>query len=185
MKLSYANVVSTLALVVALGGGAYAAVELPKNSVGTKQIKKKAVTLAKVAPAARNELRGQTGPAGPQGPPGPVTETPRKVRWLAYRTTPFTVTDFGYGQLVVRTIGTLDRMTVCRTTSIVSAAEVTLVTDGSVATLAFDPGAPCYDGFFSPTGDFVLSGLGSRVMGTRPADGTAFVWELHGYDTIE
>ena len=47
-RLSYANVVATLALVLALGGVSYAAVKLPKNSVGTKQIKKNAVTGAKV-----------------------------------------------------------------------------------------------------------------------------------------
>src|SRR5664279_2232360 len=47
-KLSYANVVATLALFLALGGAAYAASKLPKNSVGTKQIKKNAVTGAKV-----------------------------------------------------------------------------------------------------------------------------------------
>jgi hypothetical protein len=47
-RLSYANVVSTLCLFLLLGGGAYAALKLPKNSVGTKQIKKEAVTAAKV-----------------------------------------------------------------------------------------------------------------------------------------
>src|SRR5690242_708372 len=47
-RLSYANVVATLALVLALGGVSYAAIKLPKNSVGTKQIKKNAVTGAKV-----------------------------------------------------------------------------------------------------------------------------------------
>ena len=39
----YANVASTLALVVALGGTSYAAVAIPKNSVGSKQIKNNAV----------------------------------------------------------------------------------------------------------------------------------------------
>jgi trimeric autotransporter adhesin len=42
--LSYANVMATLALFVALGGGAYAASELAKDSVGPKQLKKNAVT---------------------------------------------------------------------------------------------------------------------------------------------
>ena len=42
-RLTYANVISTLALFVALGGGAYAAVKLPANSVTTKQIKPGAV----------------------------------------------------------------------------------------------------------------------------------------------
>lgn len=47
-RLSYANVVATLALFIALGGASYAALKLPKNSVGTKQLKKSAVTTAKV-----------------------------------------------------------------------------------------------------------------------------------------
>ena len=46
--LSYANVMSTLCLFLLLGGAAYAAVKLPKNSVGTKQIKNSAVTGAKI-----------------------------------------------------------------------------------------------------------------------------------------
>lgn len=37
-RLSYANVIATLALFIALGGGAYA-LNLPKSSVGSKQIK--------------------------------------------------------------------------------------------------------------------------------------------------
>jgi len=41
--LSFANVISMIALFVALGGTTYAAVQLPKNSVGSKQIKKRAV----------------------------------------------------------------------------------------------------------------------------------------------
>jgi len=41
--LSFANVISVIALFVALGGASYAAVTLPKNSVGPKQIKKNAV----------------------------------------------------------------------------------------------------------------------------------------------
>jgi hypothetical protein len=46
--LSYANVVATLALFIALGGASYAAVTLPRNSVGTAQLKKNAVTATKV-----------------------------------------------------------------------------------------------------------------------------------------
>ena len=37
--LTYANVVSTLCLFVLLGGGAWAATKIAKNSVGSKQIK--------------------------------------------------------------------------------------------------------------------------------------------------
>ena len=46
-RLTFANVISCLALFVALGGAAYAA-GLSKNSVGTKQLKNEAVTAAKV-----------------------------------------------------------------------------------------------------------------------------------------
>jgi hypothetical protein len=46
---SPALVVSVVALIVALGGTSYAAFSLPKGSVGTKQLKNKAVTNAKLA----------------------------------------------------------------------------------------------------------------------------------------
>jgi hypothetical protein len=48
-RLTYANVVSTLALfLVVAGGTAFAADRLAKNSVGTAQIKNKAITTAKI-----------------------------------------------------------------------------------------------------------------------------------------
>jgi hypothetical protein len=47
-RLTYANVLSTLALFIALGGGAYAASQLPADSVGTAQLKAGAVTSKKV-----------------------------------------------------------------------------------------------------------------------------------------
>ncbi|MGH2959694.1 MAG: hypothetical protein ACRDKE_08815 [Solirubrobacterales bacterium] len=47
-KITYANVVATLALFIALGGVSYAAVKLPANSVGEKQIKKNAVVGKKI-----------------------------------------------------------------------------------------------------------------------------------------
>jgi hypothetical protein len=47
-KLTYANVCATLALFLAIGGGAYAATRLPANSVGTPQLKKGAVATAKL-----------------------------------------------------------------------------------------------------------------------------------------
>ncbi|MGA8745150.1 MAG: hypothetical protein WB507_04730 [Solirubrobacterales bacterium] len=52
-KLTYANVISTLALFLVLSGGAaYAASHLGKNSVGSKQIKNNAVSTAKIKNAA-------------------------------------------------------------------------------------------------------------------------------------
>lgn len=81
--LSYANVVASLALFLALGGVGYAAIKLPKNSVGTKQLKNGAVTGKKIAPATLKTLAApgtQTpvvlpGPAGPRGATGPQGET--------------------------------------------------------------------------------------------------------------
>jgi hypothetical protein len=48
-RLSFANLVSVIALFVALGGGAaYAANALPQNTVGPKQLKKNAVVTSKI-----------------------------------------------------------------------------------------------------------------------------------------
>ena len=47
-RLTYANVITTIALFVALGGISYAATQLPKNSVESKQLKANAVTAAKI-----------------------------------------------------------------------------------------------------------------------------------------
>ena len=58
-------VVACVALVVAMGGTGYAATLLPKNSVGTAQLKQYAVTLGKINNNARKALRGARGPQGP------------------------------------------------------------------------------------------------------------------------
>jgi hypothetical protein len=59
--------------VLLLGGGtAYAATHLPKNSVGAKQLKKEAVTPAKLSKKAKATLTGLAGSAGPAGPQGPA-----------------------------------------------------------------------------------------------------------------
>jgi hypothetical protein len=73
-RLTYANVVSTLCLFLLLGGGAYAAAHLPKNSVGTKQLKKGAVTKVKIANKTLKTLHGAKGPVGPVGPAGPAAQ---------------------------------------------------------------------------------------------------------------
>jgi hypothetical protein len=48
LKLTYANVTSTLCLFLLLGGGVAYASHLAKNSVGPKQLKKNAVTTSKI-----------------------------------------------------------------------------------------------------------------------------------------
>jgi hypothetical protein len=47
-RLTFANLIASLALFIALGGGAYAAVSVPKNSVGTEQIQREAVRTGKI-----------------------------------------------------------------------------------------------------------------------------------------
>jgi hypothetical protein len=93
-RLTYANVMASIAVFIALGGGAYA-LSLGKGSVRSKHIKAGAVTSAKVAddsligsdidedtlqvprgeagprgPKGDAGNPGVQGPAGPQGPPG-------------------------------------------------------------------------------------------------------------------
>jgi hypothetical protein len=73
-RLSYANVVATLALFIALGGAGYAATQLPKNSVGARQLKRAAVTPAKLSKSSKLTLRGPKGESGAIGPQGPRGE---------------------------------------------------------------------------------------------------------------
>lgn len=77
---SPAMVVACVALAVALGGTSYAAINLPANSVGTKQIRNNAVTSSKIKNRSLLALdfksgqlrRGPVGPTGPAGPAGPT-----------------------------------------------------------------------------------------------------------------
>ena len=74
--------IALLALFFALGGTAFAAGNalLPKNSVGTAQLKNGAVIKSKISKKTLTQLKGNRGaqgapgapgPAGPQGPQGP------------------------------------------------------------------------------------------------------------------
>lgn len=91
---SYANVMASIAVFVAIGGTSYAAITLPRNSVGERQIKARAVgakALQRGAVGTRalkngaispNDLSATTkaslaGVPGPAGPPGPAAITLR------------------------------------------------------------------------------------------------------------
>jgi hypothetical protein len=67
---SPATVIACIALFVALSGTAYAVVALPPSSVGTRELKNRAVTMKKIAPTAVNALKGSRGAQGPAGPAG-------------------------------------------------------------------------------------------------------------------
>jgi len=78
------NAVAYLALFVALGGTSYAALRLPANSVGERQLKRSAVTASRLAPSAvtssavrdgsllARDFRAGQLPRGEQGPQGPA-----------------------------------------------------------------------------------------------------------------
>jgi len=78
--LSYANVMSSIAVFMVLGGSAYAAATLPRNSVGSTQLKSNAVTSSKVKNGSLQSAdfgpgqmpTGATGATGAQGPSGPA-----------------------------------------------------------------------------------------------------------------
>ena len=76
-----ATVIATIALLVALSGTGWAVTQLPRNSVGTPQLKRNAVTSAKVRNGSLlaedfksgqlpQGAKGDPGPAGPQGAAG-------------------------------------------------------------------------------------------------------------------
>src|SRR6185503_17685801 len=69
-SLTYANVMSTIAVFLAIGGGAYAVINLPANSVGKKQLRKNAVTSTKVKNFSllENDFKAGELPEGAQGP---------------------------------------------------------------------------------------------------------------------
>lgn len=82
---SPAMAIATVALVVALGGTGYAATQLARNSVGSAQIRRDAVTSSKVKNRSlemsdlslrvRHAIQNTVGPQGPTGPTGPTGAT--------------------------------------------------------------------------------------------------------------
>ncbi len=86
-RLTYANVIATLALFISLGGASYAAVSLRPNSVGSRQIQNGAVILPKLGFALGSSSAQVAGPqtirgfscggsvtgAAPPCPPPPST----------------------------------------------------------------------------------------------------------------
>ena len=128
-RLTYANVMATVAVFLALGGVSYAAVSLPRGSVGREQLRKDSVTKSRIArkSVGRSELRrrgvtkgslsswirrqlrrraktGATGPRGATGARGPAGAAARRVRYSAAASaTPDPVTAFDLNALRLTT----------------------------------------------------------------------------------
>lgn len=98
-KLTFANVMSVTAVFIALGGSAIAITQLPKDSVGARQIKAGAVRSEEVKDfslqaddfakgsltASATGPKGEQGPAGQPGTPG-VPGTPATKIYAFVRT---------------------------------------------------------------------------------------------------
>ncbi|HMJ35170.1 MAG TPA: collagen-like protein [Baekduia sp.] len=117
--ITYANVTATLALIIATSGVSYAAISIPRNSVGSPQLKRNAVTSTKIRTGAvgttdlarsvrarldaagRRGPTGLTGAAGTTGPQGPKGDKgDRGLNAAASRQVP-NVNDIACGQDVV------------------------------------------------------------------------------------
>lgn len=75
-------IVATAALFVALGGTSYAVMKLPRNSVGSAQIKNgsiRAEDLSKTAVVGVAGVKGDTGATGPKGADAPTTTS---CKWV-------------------------------------------------------------------------------------------------------
>jgi hypothetical protein len=90
--MTYANVVATLALFVALGGVSYSAITLPAGSIGTRQLRAGSVTLPKLSFPLGISVGTLPGALTlyyrcPAGPPL-ASCPPNKAKWVA----PVTIT---------------------------------------------------------------------------------------------
>ena len=164
-RLTFANVMASVAMFIALGGASYAAVALPRNSVGTKQLRPQAVKRTDLAPRSvtksklatravtkralsrwiRGQLRrraaaGPTGPRGPQGPAGPRGPGAVPVRYAAAASaTPSPVRLFETGGLRVSTSCDVGGPGTTLTFSVRSAQAATLYETVTVDTSDTDP----------------------------------------------
>jgi hypothetical protein len=92
-KFSPATVIAMIALAVALGGTSYAAVVLPAGSVGTKQLRKNAVTSVKVKNGSllKKDFKAGQIPAGAKGAKGDTGATGPSDAFSGYKNGPVAV----------------------------------------------------------------------------------------------
>lgn len=93
-RMTYANVISSLALFIALGGVSWAAIKIPANSVGTTQIKTSGVTSSDIKNGQVKEADLATGAV-----------SAKKLKAKAIQTTALADGAVGSGQLADGSVG--------------------------------------------------------------------------------
>jgi hypothetical protein len=162
--LRFANVVSLMALFVALSGGAYA-LTIPRNSVGAQQLKRSAVTRSKIRNGAVTAAKVKGGsllaknfkpgqlPAGPLGDAGPSGD-------CGAAGAPGTARAYAFVDTINCPGG--------------SCALIRAKNIASVRRVPGDTGAYCVAATFplDPTNDIVMSGVDERNSFSPEAAGT-------------
>jgi hypothetical protein len=110
-RFTYANVTATLAVFLALGGTSYAVTALPRNSVGSKQVRDRSLQRNDLARSVTFDIargpRGSEGPTGPQGIPGPQGSRGPADVWIAKQRPSLTLPTTANTPLEVRRIPNL------------------------------------------------------------------------------
>jgi hypothetical protein len=159
-RLTYANVVASLALFVALGGVSYAATSLPGGSVGTRQIRTEAVRTDKLADGAvtaaklAKGVRERLAPVG--GAPA-VTSTISTPQSVQHAETADRAATAGRAE-------TADRSTTAGTATHAETADKA-TTAGSAATAAYADSAGG-----AATADLATTSKDAEALGGQPAD---------------
>jgi Collagen triple helix repeat (20 copies) len=156
MRPSHSTIVAYLALFAALGGTTYAATQLPRNSVGPRQLQPGAVSSSKVAdhsltaadfkaaslpvgpagPRGATGLAGHDGATGAAGPAGPAGAT-----GPAGPAGTFDTSDFVRGPVSVRPLsisvvsGTTQTVTVLRDANHAPVAGLDIACNGTPTTM--------------------------------------------------
>jgi hypothetical protein len=172
--LSYANVMASLALFLALGGISWAAATLPRDSVGAKQIKTNAVGSSEVkdrALTARDFAPGAL-PQGPQGPPGP--QGPAGPGGLAGPQGP----KGDPGAPGLSGVETVEEMS---STNSSSTKDVLVVCPAGKRLISVSGGLAGPDGAVALTGGPAPGATAATVKAAEVGTGTASNWTLHGY----
>jgi hypothetical protein len=151
-RVTFANVISIVALFVALGSTATAAGvlgfgsirshHLAVNSVSSVKVKNASLEVRDLSPTARQELRGAQGPAGPTGAAGPVgVGAPMSFATVAgtFATTDITYVDGGGPRVSVTVV---PRTSGAATGFVQVWAQATIDVDGGAAALYDVTGPP-------------------------------------------